>query len=44
MFHFIMKNLLFYDKLIYFLTIHSFVWKKKIIIIVIAMYSLLYRI
>ncbi|VZR42166.1 Uncharacterised protein [Escherichia coli] len=40
MFHFIMKNLLFYGKLIYFLTIHSFVWKKKIIIIVIAMYSL----
>ncbi len=24
MFHFIMKNLLFYGKLIYFLTIHSF--------------------
>ena len=36
MFHFIMKNLLFYGKLIYFLTIH-FSWKKKIIIIVIAM-------
>ncbi|CNZ28884.1 Uncharacterised protein [Mycobacterium tuberculosis] len=44
MFHFIMKNLLFYGKLIYSLTINSFVWKKKIIIIVIAMYSLLYRI